>query len=68
VGPRGRNPHQGERRQPRRKRRLALSSCATMRTSWYDKAAGNKGGDAKRRAKLCESAASSGNMLPSSCP
>jgi hypothetical protein len=30
----------------------ALSSCATVRSSWYDETAGRKRGDARRRAKL----------------
>jgi hypothetical protein len=31
----------------------ALSSYATVRTLWYDEAAGRKRGDARHRAKLC---------------
>jgi hypothetical protein len=31
----------------------ALSSCATVRTSWYDEVAGRKRGGARRRAMLC---------------
>jgi hypothetical protein len=31
---------------------LALACCATVRTSWYDEAAGRKNGDARRRDKL----------------
>jgi hypothetical protein len=53
LEPRGRILHQGMGPRPRRERRWIWPIFATVRTSWYDVAAGMKKGYARLRAELC---------------
>jgi hypothetical protein len=47
------NPSSGQAGSASAQAASALSSCTTVRASWYDEPADRNRGDARRRAELC---------------